>query len=81
MPINNIVDLRDFIADQLQELCKGNMKPEQANACAMLSANMLLSIKLEMDYSKLIQEKPAIDFMGSPKKTLLIEHKKRKSIR
>ena len=67
MRINNIKELREFVARQLEALSNNEIEPEHANACAMLSANMLLSIKIEMEYSKLIQEKPNIKFIEDSK--------------
>lgn len=72
--INKTTELRTFIANQLEKLTNGKIRPEQANACAMLSANMLLSVKLEMDYARMKGEKPNIAFMED-KKSKLIEHK------
>jgi hypothetical protein len=77
MSIKNITNLRDFVAEQLKKLCEGNIEPEKANACAMLSANMLLSFKLEMDYFRLKNETPHIEFAEN-KKPILIEHKRNK---
>jgi len=79
MKIKNVSELREFVAHQLERLCDNEIVPEQANACAMLSANMLLSVKLEMEYSKLIEQKPKIEFMENRCKTKLIEHNEVKS--
>lgn len=70
MSINKVFKLRKFIAEQLQSLIEKKITPEEANACAMLSANLLLSIKLEMEYSKLKGEKPSIEFMESKNKLI-----------
>ena len=74
MSINKVTHLRSFIADQLQNLVDGKIKPEEANSCAMLAANMLLSIRLEMEYSRLQNKPPSIDFMETNQ--ILIEGKK-----
>lgn len=70
--MRNISELRDFVAEQLQRLCEGSIKPEMANSCAMLAANMLLSVKLEMEYCKMVKkENPKIDFMEKSKSKLI----------
>ena len=79
MGIRNIHELRSFVAEQLERLCDGKIDPEKANAAAMLSANMLLACKLEMEYSKLKQQSPHINFMEN-KESNLIEGKPIKTI-
>jgi len=61
--IKNIGQFRDFISKQLTDLCDGKISPQTANSCAMLGANILLSIRTEMDYAKVTQEIKRIDFM------------------
>ncbi len=63
MQIKNTSQLREFICEQLQNLCNDKIRPEQANSCAMLAANILLSIKLEMEYARLMQQNNPIKFM------------------
>lgn len=79
MSIKNINELRDFISNQLEALCKGFIEPEKANAISMLSANMLLSARLEMEYSKLKQISPSIEFMEN-KSVNVIDVKPLKSV-
>ncbi|MEK6882425.1 MAG: hypothetical protein AABY22_22585 [Nanoarchaeota archaeon] len=68
------------MCEQLKNLCDNKIRPEQANSCAMLAAQALLSVKLEMDYIRLKDEEPNMKFMeysgNSVKKTTrLIENK------
>jgi hypothetical protein len=70
--IKNVDNLRNFLAEQLEKLTNGEVKPDVANACAMLTANMLLSINLEMKYNSMQNKKPNIKFMESA--TNLIEY-------
>ena len=81
MDIKNINELREFVCLQLKNLCDNKIRPEQANSCAMLAAQALLSVKLEMDYIRLKDEEPSMKFMeynghSVKKNTKLIEHKK-----
>lgn len=79
MSIKNVQQLRDFVSEQLEALCNRTLKPEEANSAAMLAANILLSLRLEMDYAKLKREPPNIEFMEN-KNSVLIEHKPLKKI-
>lgn len=65
MAIKNVENLRNFLAEQLEKLTNGELKPDEANACAMLSANMLLSVNLEMKYNQMQNRQPNIKFMNN----------------
>jgi len=73
MAINKVSELRSFISEQIEALVDKRIKPEEANSCAMLAANILLSIRLEIDYNKMLGEKNKIEFMEI-QKGKLIEH-------
>ncbi len=77
MSIKNVDNLRNFLAEQLEKLTSGEVKPDVANACAMLSANMLLSINLEMKYNHMKNKMPNIKFMNSDSN--IIEHDNEKA--
>jgi hypothetical protein len=63
MAINTNNDLRKFLADQIEKVSKGEVSPEAANATANLSRNLLQSCKLELDYAKMVNAIPRIDFI------------------
>jgi hypothetical protein len=73
--IKNVDSLRNFLAEQLEKLTNGEVKPDVANACAMLSANMLLSINLEMKYNQMQNKQPNIKFMEDNSNLIVQENK------
>jgi exonuclease VII small subunit len=60
MKINN---LRDRLIEQIDKIEKGEMPLEQAREISRTSQAILESVRLEIEYSKLINSKLKIDFM------------------
>jgi hypothetical protein len=60
----------------LTDLCEGKITPQIANSCAMLGANILLSIRMEMDYAKIHEEARQINFMESGEDKKFLIHQK-----
>jgi|WetSurSiteA1Bulk_404760.scaffolds.fasta_scaffold02632_3 hypothetical protein len=58
--IRTIVDLRDNLLDQLDKLRAGTITASHATAVAAVSGKVLFSIKLELEYCKLIGAVPNI---------------------
>jgi hypothetical protein len=61
--IMNLNDLRDFLANELKRVAKGESTPATANASANLAGKILSSVKLELEYNKMVGTAPKIDFI------------------
>lgn len=75
--MQNISELRAYLANQLSMVAKKEMSPAHANAAANLAGKVLSTVKMEMDYCRLVGAKARIDFLGVAKSTsdtLTIEH-------
>ena len=73
MVIKNVNNLRSFLSEQIEKIVDGELKPDEANAVSMMAANMLLSIKLEMDYNRLQNKEPDIPFMNNNNSNLIVQ--------
>lgn len=83
--IKNIQDLRQHAVNTLTNLEKNKIDVVQAGVTAKLYENIISSLKTELDYHKMLDQKPIIDFLegASPKKLLskapfMIEDKQKK---
>jgi hypothetical protein len=68
MAINNVEELRDFIAKELERVSQGDITPASANASANLAGKMLQSVKMELEYNKMVGANPNIGFLGKNSK-------------
>ena len=69
MNITNANELRKFLASQLNQLKDGKISAASANAMSNLSGKILSSVKLELEYNKLIGNDQSIGFVAvQPKK-------------
>lgn len=64
MAINNVEELRAFLAKDLQRVSEGDITPAVANASANLSGKILQSVKLELEYNSFLGAHPNISFLG-----------------
>ena len=76
--INNITSLRDYALDTLEQLNSGTIDTVQAALVCKLCDNVIQTVKTQMEYAKLLDEKPIIAFMGDTVKGNLIEGKSQK---
>lgn len=65
MSINNVEELRAFMAADLERVSSGDITPAVANASANLSGKILQSVKLELEYNALVGHTPNIKFLGN----------------
>ena len=75
--ICNLDDLRSFLASELKRVANKETKPAEANASANLAGKILSSVKLELEYNKLLNTPPNIPFIKivETKKQATIENK------
>jgi len=70
MSINNVEELRAFLANDLQRVSEGDITPAVANASANLSGKILQSVKLELEYNASVGATPNISFLGKLNKKM-----------
>lgn len=63
MGIKNIVELRDFALEALDDLRGGKINIQQAATAATLCASVISTVKTQLDYFKAIEERPQIEFL------------------
>jgi len=63
MGINNVEELRSFLADELERVSGGETTPAAANASANLAGKILSSVKMELEYNKMVGATPQIGFL------------------
>ncbi len=71
MSITNIEELRTFIAEEMERLKSQSSTPAAANASANLAGKMLSSVKMELEYNKMVGATPSIDFLSQNAKKML----------
>lgn len=64
MPIKNFNDLRDIIAQGIDDLRANKMTPAALNAITNAGGKIIATVKLELEYSKLTQGKPKTGFLS-----------------
>ena len=75
MAINNVEELRSFLAGELERVSGGETTPAAANASANLAGKILSSVKMELEYNKMVGATPQIGFLkGFADKQKKIEH-------
>lgn len=65
----NINDLREILSQEIDKLREGKTTPASINAITNATGKIFSSIKLQMEYAKLLGEKPDIKFIGDGKDT------------
>ncbi len=71
----NINDLREVLWGNVQGIKKGTTTTEQANATTNAVGKYLSTVKLEMDYCKIVGKQPDLTIFG-----VTDEHSKVKSL-
>lgn len=64
--IDNSEELRKFLATELKKVCSGDSTPAMANAAANLSGKIISSVNMELQYCRMTQQIPYIDFIKIP---------------
>jgi hypothetical protein len=73
MTIKNTEELREFLSNEMSRLGSGETTPASVNAMANLAGKMLQSVKLEIDYNRIVGATPNIEFLGKIKKIKALE--------
>lgn len=61
--MQNMNDLRAFLSEELQNLREKKISPSEANASANLTGKIISTVKLELEYAKLVNRKPTMEFV------------------
>jgi len=78
MKIKNVKDLREHAAQTLELLDKGKIDTIQAACNAKLYESMVSSLKAELEYNRMLQRNPNIDFLENDSLPKMKELKKLK---
>jgi len=70
MQISTVNDLRTVLAEQINRIRNNEATPAQVNAVTNATGKILSSIRMEIEYCKLVGETPHIDFIPSNKPAL-----------
>lgn len=63
MSIKNIKQLRDHALNTLERLDDRDINIQEAAATAKIYSSIISSVKAEMDYHKMLEQKPKIEFL------------------
>lgn len=66
----DINGLREILSDEIEKLRNGETTPANVNAVTNATGKILSTVKLEMEYHKLLGKTPDIDFIQVGKKEL-----------
>jgi hypothetical protein len=64
MAITNVDELREFLSKEMEKVSSGESTPANANAQANLAGKIIQSVKIELDYNKMVGANPSIKFLG-----------------
>ena len=67
--VTKLADLRDILKEEIDKLRAGETTPANINAITNATGKIFASIKLEMEYARMIGEKPNIEYIRIPKET------------
>ena len=67
MKIKKLNELREILSDEIQKIRENKTTPANVNAITNATGKILTSIKLEMEYAKLLGKKPEIELMENNK--------------
>lgn len=67
MATNNITQLRDELLEVFDKLRSGHVKPPMAKEINNTAGKIIGSVKVQLEYCKLAQIKPDIDFLEKGK--------------
>ena len=71
----NIDSLRGILAEEIQKLRDGHTNAANVNAVTNATGKILSTVKLEMEYCKLLGKTPDIDFIKISEKKQITEKK------
>lgn len=71
MTISNVEDLRNYMAEELERLRTKESTPATANAAANIAGKMMSSVKMELEYNKMVGASPNISFLNGINRKLL----------
>ena len=71
--LRELPDLRDILADQIKSIIKGETTPAIVNAVTNASGKIISTVKLELEYYKMMGITPKIAFIGDGKQKKLSE--------
>ena len=61
--ILNIQDLRTILAEEIMKIRREETTPGNVNAIVNATGKILSSVKMEMEYAKMLGKTPRIDFI------------------
>jgi len=63
MSIKNIDELRKHAIDTLTKLSTGEISTEQADVTGKLCENVVSTLKIQLEYSKMLGQEPTVTFL------------------
>lgn len=63
--LKTINDMREILAEEISKIRSGETTAGNVNAIVNASGKILTTIKMEMEYNKLLGKTPFIPFIGS----------------
>lgn len=69
--MQNMNDIRAMLCDEIQRLRENKTKPADVNAITNATGKILSTIKLEMEYAKLLNKQPDVAFIQLSDKVTL----------
>lgn len=70
MSITNMNELRDFMLKEMENLRSKETTPAALNAAANMAGKVMGSVKMELEYNKMVGSTPHIDFLIKEDKKL-----------
>lgn len=67
--IKTVNDLRTILAEEIAKIRSGDTTAANVNAIVNATGKILTTVKMEIEYNKLIGKTPHIDFITGPKET------------
>lgn len=67
----DIISLREILAEEITKLRNGETTPANVNAVTNATGKILSTVKLEMEYHKLLGKTPEIEFIKIKDEKLL----------
>ena len=68
--VKNIDELRDHLLDTLDQLEQGLIDTYQASITSKVCEGIIATIKVQMDYAKMVEKTPAIGFVNDSMQTI-----------
>ena len=66
METKTIHDLRNILSEEIDKLRNGDTTAANVNAVTNATGKILSTVKMEMEYNKLIGKQPSIKFLSTP---------------